>query len=158
MFITRWTFFRVKLVSECDFEISWSLGPYELWTFGFLELWTIGTLPSSTTSLYFLLPPPFSSSYFFLPPPTHSYLLLSLPSSSCPFWVFTLEIEIWDWPWTFILKLKSCGWVVVVHLDYNVSSDPFFWVLTLEIEIWDGPGPELDNCSNVSQSLVSHMK
>ena len=36
------------------------------------------------------------------------------------------------------------GWVVVVVvcLDYNVSSGPFF---SYEIEIGDGPGPELDN-------------
>ena len=27
---TRWTFFRVKLVFE--FEISWSLGPWDPWT------------------------------------------------------------------------------------------------------------------------------
>ena len=27
---TRWTFFRVKLVFECDFEISWSLGLLDL--------------------------------------------------------------------------------------------------------------------------------
>ena len=33
--------------------------------------------------------------------------------------------------------------VVVVHLDYNVSSGPF---LSFDIEIGDGPGPELDNC------------
>ena len=53
---TRWTFFRVKLVFECDFEIFWSLCPWDPWTFGLLDLF----------------PPP-------LPPHTSSYLLLSLP-------------------------------------------------------------------------------
>ena len=56
--ITRWTFFRVKLVFECDFEISWSLGP--------LDLGTLGPLPSSNTSSYLLSHPPFTSSYLFL--------------------------------------------------------------------------------------------
>ena len=31
--ITRWTFFRVKLVFEYDFEISWSFGLWNPWTF-----------------------------------------------------------------------------------------------------------------------------
>ena len=31
---TRWTFFRVKLVFECEFEISWSFGPWDLGTPG----------------------------------------------------------------------------------------------------------------------------
>ena len=53
---TRWTFFRVKLVFECDFEISLSLCPWDPWTFGLLDLF----------------PPP-------LPPNTSYYLLLSLP-------------------------------------------------------------------------------
>ena len=34
---TRWTFFRVKLVFESDFEISWSLCPWDPWTFGLLD-------------------------------------------------------------------------------------------------------------------------
>ena len=34
-------------------------------------------------------------------------------------------------------------WVVVVHLDYNVSSGPFL-CYEIEIEIGDGPGPKLD--------------
>ena len=62
--ITRWTFFRVKLVFEYDFELSWSLGPWYPWTFRPLDLWTLGLflpLPSSTTSPYFFLPP---SSWF----------------------------------------------------------------------------------------------
>ena len=63
---TRWTFFRVRLVFECDFEITWSLGSWDL---GTLRLKTLVPLPSSTTSSYFLLHPPISSSYFFLPPP-----------------------------------------------------------------------------------------
>ena len=48
---TRWTFFRVQLVFQCDFEISWSSG-----------LWDLGTLGP---------PPP--------PPHTSFYLLPSLP-------------------------------------------------------------------------------
>ena len=32
--LTRWTFFRVKLVFEFEFEISWSLGPLDLRTLG----------------------------------------------------------------------------------------------------------------------------
>ena len=54
-YITIWTFFRVKLVFECNFEISWSLGPLDLWTLGPWDYWTLGPLPSSTTSTYFLL-------------------------------------------------------------------------------------------------------
>ena len=55
----------------------------------------------------------------------------------------TLEIEMDYWRLTFDLyidveKLS----VVVVYLDYNISSGPF---LSYEIEIGDGPGPELDN-------------
>ena len=34
---TRWTFFRVKLVFESDFEISRSLCPWDPWTFGLLD-------------------------------------------------------------------------------------------------------------------------
>ena len=54
---TRWTFFRVKLVFECEFEISWSLGPWEPGTLGPLDLGTLGLdlgtfgpLPSSLVS------------------------------------------------------------------------------------------------------------
>ena len=38
---TRWTFFRVKLVFKCEFEISWSLGP---WDFGTPGPWNPLTL------------------------------------------------------------------------------------------------------------------
>ena len=41
----RWTFFRVKLVFECDFEISWSLRPWDLGTLG----------PLSSSYLFLLL-------------------------------------------------------------------------------------------------------
>ena len=41
---TRWTFFRVKLVFECDFEICWSLGPWDLGTPGPWNPWTLGLL------------------------------------------------------------------------------------------------------------------
>ena len=40
---TRLTFFRVKLVFECDFQISWSLGP---WDFGSEGCWDLGTIGS----------------------------------------------------------------------------------------------------------------
>ena len=40
---TRWTFFRVKLVFECEFEISWSLDP------GTLEPLVLGTPPISSS-------------------------------------------------------------------------------------------------------------
>ena len=66
---TRWTFFRVKLVFECEFEISWSFGPWDLGTPGPWNPWTLGLLdlfPPPTPphiSPYILLPPPISSSY-----------------------------------------------------------------------------------------------
>ena len=59
---TRWTFFRVKLVFEYDFEISWSLGPWDPWPSRPWDLWTLGLsifLPlssSTTTSSYSALP------------------------------------------------------------------------------------------------------
>ena len=61
---------QVKLVFEYDFEISWSLGPWDPWTFRPWDPGTFGLsiflpLPSSTT--YLLPPPP--------PPHTSSYLL-----------------------------------------------------------------------------------
>ena len=52
-----------------------------------------------------------------------------------------------------LLMLKSCQWVVVVvvvHLDYSISSGPF---LSFEIEIGDGPGPKLDN----NQQVIVHF-
>ena len=84
---TRWTFFRVKLVFEFEFEISWSSGPLDLWTQKPWDSWTLGPLPSSTTSTYlFLLHYP-TSFYLFLPPPslltpfTSFYILLLLSTS-----------------------------------------------------------------------------
>ena len=73
---TRWTFFRVELVFECDFEISWTLDlgtrwPWDSWTSSF-----------SSTS-YFLLEPHISSSY----------------------WVLTMEIGIDYWRLTFDLYI-----------------------------------------------------
>merc|ERR1712122_353634 len=62
--MTRWTFFRVKLVFECEFEISWSLGPWDLGTPGPWNPWT--------SSLHqHLLILPLRSSYLLHPlPPT----------------------------------------------------------------------------------------
>ena len=76
---TRWTFFRVKLLFECDFKIFWSL-----------NLRTLGLLDFGTSSLLYhllILPLTFfssSSSYFFLPPLKLSYLLLNSPISLLP--------------------------------------------------------------------------
>ena len=65
---TRCTFFRVKLVFEFEFEISWSLGP---WTLEPLNLGTLGPIPSSNTSslytpLLIISLHPLTSSYLFL--------------------------------------------------------------------------------------------
>ena len=66
---TRWTFLRVKLVFECEFEIFWSLGPWDFGTPGHWDPWTFGLLDLSPpptpphTSPYILLPPSISSSY-----------------------------------------------------------------------------------------------
>ena len=74
----RLTFFRVKLVFECDFEILWSLGSWDPGTVGPWDSWILGlwdlfpTPPPPQSFSYILLPPPISSSYFFLPYPTSS--------------------------------------------------------------------------------------
>ena len=65
---TRWTFFRVTLVFEFEFEIFWSLGPWDIGTPGTLEPLDLGTLRP--------LPSSNSSSYFPLHPHTSSYLCL----------------------------------------------------------------------------------
>ena len=65
---TRWTFFRVKLVFECEFEISWFFGPWNLGTPGPWSPWTLGFLDTS--------------SYFPLHPLTSSYLFLLISSLS----------------------------------------------------------------------------
>ena len=55
---------RVKLVFECEFEISWSLGPLDLGTLGPWDSWT-------SSLLQHLLILPLRSSYLLLPlPPT----------------------------------------------------------------------------------------
>ena len=60
---TRWTFYRVKLVFECDFEISWSLEPWDLGTLGPLDSWTsyllqhLLILPLTSSYLLLYLPP-----------------------------------------------------------------------------------------------------
>ena len=87
--LTRWTFFRVKLIFEYDFEISWSLGPRDPWTFKLWNLWTLGLsifllLPSYTTSSYFFLPTIlFHSTSNLLPPPYYSSQLIHPPH---PWW------------------------------------------------------------------------
>ena len=99
---TRWTFFRVKLVFECEFEISWSFGSWDLGTPGPWNPWTLGFL--------YLFPHPFlsssnTSSYFPLHPLTSSYLFLLLSSFGM----------LWLWRWTFDLyidlKKLWVGWV-----------------------------------------------
>ena len=52
---------RVKLVFECEFEISWSLGPWNPCTLGLLDLFPPPTPPH--TSPYIFLPPNVSSYY-----------------------------------------------------------------------------------------------
>ena len=103
---TRWTFFRVKLVFECEFEITWSLGPWDLRT---LDLGTHGPWNLRTLGLLDLIPPPTppqTSPYILLPPPISSFSMVWLWGGE---WVVTLEDEIGDGPLTFILILKSYG-------------------------------------------------
>ena len=50
--LTRLTFFRVKLVFECDFEISWSLRPLYLGTLGPLSSQQV---PEVLSSLHFVM-------------------------------------------------------------------------------------------------------
>ena len=116
--ITRWTFFRVKLIFEYDFQISWSFGPWVPWNLGLLDFRTFEPLPSSTTSSYFLLPPPISS-YTLLP-----LLLLSLPTSTWFDWVWFGLVwfgmggsdDYWVHVWRDfnIIPLRKVSWVVVV--------------------------------------------
>ena len=98
-------------MSECEFVISWSFGPWDLGTPGLWNPWTLGLLdlfPPSTpphTSPYILLHPPISSSYS---PP-----LVWFGYGGGRVGVVTLENEIGNGHLTFILILKSCvvdGW------------------------------------------------
>ena len=127
--MTRWTFFRVKLVSECDFEMSWSLC--------LLDPWTFGPLPSSSTPSYFLLPPHISSSYS---PPLVSF---GMGGGGVEFWHWRLRWTIGDWHLTFRLMFKSYGWWWWVYLDYSVSSGPF-WVMRLRLEMDQDPSLTID--------------
>ena len=146
-----------------DTLVLGTLGPLDTWILVVFDFRTWGTLLSSTSS-YFLLPPPISSSYFFLPPPKLSYLLLSLPSSSyfllAPFTFFyfllllptsfylvwgecqmtMVHCEFWHKRWTLDLyihvkKLSGGG---DGGLYYNASSGPFFefwhWRLRLGMD------------------------
>ena len=133
---TRWTFFRVKFIFECDFEISWSLGPWDPWTLGLLDLFPP---PTSHTFSYILLPPPVSSSYS--PPLVWFGMVLVWFGKGGGCWVVTFEIEVGDGLLTFILMLKSWGgWWRWVYLDYNISSGPF---LSYEIELEMDQDPSL---------------
>ena len=79
------TFFKVKLIFECDFEISWTLGhsdlgtlgPWKSWTLGLWDLFPPPPLPYTSSKVL----PPCPTSYF-LPPPKISYLLLTPPTFS----------------------------------------------------------------------------
>ena len=53
--LTRWTFFRVKLVFECESEISCSLGPWNPWTSSLLQHLLI--IPLTSSYLLLSLPP-----------------------------------------------------------------------------------------------------
>ena len=70
--MTRWTFFRVKLVFEYDFEIYWSFRPWDHGSFGHLDLsilnhGTHGLQDFGTSSLLcHLLILPLASSYLFI--------------------------------------------------------------------------------------------
>ena len=123
---TRWTFFRVKLVFEFEFEISLSLGPLDLWTQRPWDSWTIG--------LWDLFPPIppllISSSYNILPLFISFFLLLLLPSTSfyfplhcCTSSYLTLQysvntslIKIMCWS----MLLKS--FLAVVHLEERLHK------------------------------------
>ena len=89
---TRWTFFRVKLVFEFEFEISWSSGPLDLltqrpwdsWTLGLCDLFPPPPPPLIASSFTILHPFIFSfnsvspnSFHFLLHPLTSFYLFLS---------------------------------------------------------------------------------
>ena len=83
---TRWTFFRVKLVFECDLVISWSFRPFDLGSLGLLELFPPPPSPHTSSYLHLSLPP--NSSYLLLRPPAlilppfTSFYLLLLPLTS----------------------------------------------------------------------------
>ena len=96
--ITRWTFFRVKLVFECEFEISWSMGPLDLWTLGPLDLETLGPWDSWTSSLL---------QHLLILPLTSSYLLLSLPPT----------LLLW-----YGLVMGGGGWGGVVTLENEIRT------------------------------------
>ena len=67
--------------------------------------------------------------------------------------VLTLEIEIGDGPWTFLLMVKSCQWVGGCIW---IITSALVLFLSFEIEIGDGPGPELDNNAFFVQRLKSY--
>ena len=95
---TRWTFFRVKLVFEFEFEISWSLGPLDLGSSGPWDSWTFSLLQ-----------------HLLILPHTSYYLLLSLPlvwfgyggGNELWHWRMRLEIDLWPLYWSW----KVVGWV-----------------------------------------------
>ena len=123
----------IWIVFKYDFEISWSLCPWDPWNFGLLDLFP-PRLPLHTSSHLLLSLPPTL---------LHWYGLVWGGEGGVSFdsgdWNWLLEIDRWPLYWK-----GMGGWLV--YLDYNVSSGPF---LSHEIEIGDGPGPELDNFSDL---------
>ena len=98
IFATRWTFFRVKLVFEFEFEISWSLGPLNLRTLGPWDSWI---------SSFF--------QHLLILPHTSSYLLLSLLPTLLLWYGLvkgggvSCDIGEWDWRWNFDLYIDPLG-------------------------------------------------
>ena len=129
---TRLTFFRVKLVFEFEFEISWSSGPLDLWTQRPWDSWTLGLwdlfpppppppIPSSYTSL-----PPFifsfssfspNSFHFLLHPFTSFYLFLS-PITSWFGMVWYGGVVIWLWSF---LSFDIGDWYLRWTLDLYIN-------------------------------------
>ena len=107
--VTRWTFFRVKLVFECEFEI---FGPWDPWTLGLLDLYPPLTPPN--TSPYILLPPPISSSYS----PSLVWFGYGRGGELWQ-WRVRLEIDLWPLYWVE-------GWNLLIPPSYSTLLLNFF--------------------------------